>query len=476
MATGTVTGAETGTQGLQVTVSKDRLSVVLSCAVDVARGPQALDSIRAVLESKKITAPPIAEQFAAAVETAQGEGKSIVDVVIASGTPALPPKDARLEWSKDYFASGYYVDPVTQYVDYHRKAAAPAVGKDELIAKVIPSEPGQDGQDVFGAAISAAKPRPLEYRAGTHVIFDEAANCFRADCAGRVKLNGKMIEVHDVFQVADSVGPNTGNIDHGGSVIIRGGIDSEFKVRALGDVEVQEVIGAADIECGGNLVAGKGISSAPGKKIVVKGNLHAKYLEHATVFSEGDVIIESEILDSSIRTTGQVICSGRVQGGDITAARGIRVGEAGSKSESRTVLIAGVDYRVVNEMREATDKSKQLKEIITKLEIEQKRLTMLGSTINHKQREVLTEVGFKLFEAQETYSQLTELRKSLAPKMLANRDAIVVIERQVNPGTVLRVLDAHKELGHALLGPIAAAIDPVTKELTLTSYDQATKE
>jgi hypothetical protein len=457
-------------------VSADRLSVMLTVLPELAGREDAVEAVRADMERLKVTAPLNVDLLSTSLQEVAASGSPVVDLIISSGTPPTPPIDARLEWAKEFFASGYYIDPETKYIDYHRKAATPSVDKDEIIATEHPAEPGKDGHDVFGATILPAKPKPRESRAGANVTFDESTGIFKALCNGRVKLDGKVITVIDVYQVSGGVGTASGNIDHKGSVVINGGIDSEFKVCATGDIEVREGIGAADIDCGGNLIAHKGISSTPGKKVNVKGNLHAKYLEHATVVCDGDIVVESEILDSSIRATGRVVCAGHVRGGDIMAAAGIEVGEAGAHTESRTSLIAGIDYHVVNTLREATEESKVLKESIPKLEREVKKLEGLGTRINHSQREVLTEFGFKLFEARSRYEELTELRKKLALQMQSHRDATIIIQKQVNPGTMLRVVDSHLEVRDALLGPIVAGLDPVTKELTLSSHDTPTKE
>ncbi|MBI5267484.1 MAG: DUF342 domain-containing protein, partial [candidate division Zixibacteria bacterium] len=316
----------------------------------------------------------------------------------------------------------------------------------------------------------------LDIRVGQHVIFDDKAHTFRAECAGLVRLNGKVLEVLDIMQINSDVGPESGNIDHGGSVRISGGVASEFQVKAMGDVEIADVVGAADIECGGDLHARKGIRSGAGKKIVVKGTLHTKYIEQGTIMADGDIFVETEIVDSTIRTSGRLVCNGRIQGGDAMAAAGIEVDEVGSRSETHTVLIAGVDYRVVNLIRECTEKSKQLKDGLAKLEAEKKRLSMLGTTMTHQHRERYTELEFNIYEMNETYEQLTEQRKKLDAHMASQKEAKIVIRKGVNPGTVLRVLDSQLEVQHALIGPISAGLDPVTHTLTMSSVDSDTKE
>jgi uncharacterized protein (DUF342 family) len=463
-------------QGFQLVVADDRLSVVLSCEPDFAASAEAIDAIRSELNDKGIKKSFEVEALNKALSDAASTQSGLSNFVLVQGIEPTPAQDARLEWSRDFFAKGYYVDPVTHLVDYHRRAASKAVAKDDVLAVVHPSQPGRNAEDVFGKILGTARPKELDVRAGQHVIWDEKAHNFRAECAGLVRLNGKLIEVLDVMQVSGDVGPESGNIDHGGSVQISGGVGSEFQVKALGDIEINDVVGAADIECGGDLHAKKGIRSAAGKKIVVKGSVHAKYIEQGTIMADGDIVVEAEIVDSTIRTSGRLICNGRIQGGDAMAAGGIEVDEVGTRSETHTVLIAGVDYRMVNSLRDCTEKSKQIKDGLVKLKSERKRLSMLGTTMTHQQRERYTELEFNIYEANEMYGQLTEQRKKLAVQMAAHKDAQIIIRKCLNPGTVLRVLDSQMEVQDALIGPIAACLDPIARTLALSSIDSGTKE
>ncbi len=469
MATVTTEIKKTAGNLVAVRIAADRLSVDVTVSPELASRPDAVQIVQTELQRLKVIATLDVDSLSAAIEKVALSGEPLSGIVIARGAAPTAPIDARLEWTKEFFASGYYVDPETKCTDYHRKAATPSIDEGEVIAVCHPAQPGKEGQDVLGATIAPMKPKPREHNPGPNVTFEETSGQFKAKCNGRVKLDGKVINVVDVYQLPGAVGIASGNVDHRGSVVINGGVDSEFKVTATGDVEVRDVIGAADIDCGGNLTAGKGISSGPGKKIAVKGNIHAKYLEHATITCDGDVVVESEILDSSIKATGKVICAGRVQGGDVMAAGGIEVDEAGAHTESRTSLIAGIDYHVVNDLREANESAKKLKEIIPKLEVEVKKLERLGSHLTAKQRETMTELSFQLFEQKAAYDELTEKRKQLAVQMQSHRDATIILRKRVNSGTMLRICEAHKEVRDDLLGPITAGLDPVTKQIVLTS-------
>jgi DNA repair exonuclease SbcCD ATPase subunit len=128
-----------------------------------------------------------------------------------------------------------------------------------------------------------------------------------------------------------------------------------------------------------------------------------------------------------------------------------------------------VDFKVVAALRSASDEAKKLKEVLTKLEPEVRKLELLGSRVDQRQRETLSELSSKLAETRERYEALTETRKKLAVQTQAHRDAAIVINKRLNPGTMLRVVDSFIEARNALLGPLVATLDPINRAVVLNS-------
>lgn len=474
MASESVSGKRASS--VAVSISQDRMSVILNCSYEDVCSPELMEIIFAEFERLKIHADRELAELNQAIAEARDAKTGISNRVIVRGTLPAQSKEGYLEWTHDYFASGYYVDPTTQVADFHRMAAAPSVKAGELIVVVHPPQLGESGADVLGKALPAKSAKAAEIRPGPGVYWDEEVHGYKAEKAGRVRFASNKLEVQESYEVNRNVGAETGNINHFGSVVVRGDVDSEFSIEATGDIVVEGLIAAADIKCDGHVTAKKGIRSTSSKRIIAKGGLQAKYLDCAVVYSEGDVVIESEILDSSVRTTGKVICHGRIQGGDIMAAGGIETKEAGSKLETRTVLFVGVDYRVLFALREANEAAKKLKAEVTTLETDVKRLAMYRSSLSHKQRETLTELEFKLFEAKEKFDNNTESRKTLSTKVHANQDAVVLVIGQINPGVMLRVLDAQLEVRQAFLGPLRAAFDRINRQVAFSSVEHVEKE
>lgn len=461
---------------LTLTISRERLEVTLSCTAEYAASERALEGIQQRLDHMGIKAEVLLNALTVKLQDAKTNTEDIVDLIVARGAAPTLPIDGKVEWTKDYFADGYYVDPETHRIDYHQKAAAPSVSKDELLVIVHPPEPGQDGTDVNGRTIKAVRARAIDLRAGTGVTWDAEAGGFRASCSGQVRLRGNTLEVDEILRVRGDVDSHGGNIDHKGSVVIDGDVESEFKVRAEGDIEVHGKIGASTIDCGGNLIAKSGIKGDHETRITVKGNIESRYIEQAKIEAIGNVKVEKEIFQSTVHACGSISCEGRVLGGEVIAAKGLRVGEAGSKNNTRTLLAAGIDHRLLTMIKACINECNKTKDTIQKLSSERKKIQMLGRTMTHEQKETLMGIEYELSETEQQLEELTEKRKELRKKFLANSTATIHIENEIYPGTILRVVDSQYEVEHILAGPMVAQLDPATREIALSSEEDDKSE
>jgi uncharacterized protein (DUF342 family) len=346
------------------------------------KGPNPIEKIQNKLLKMGIKTQPDMEHLSSALDKAKTTGEDIADLIVVRGKSPVMPRDGKVEWTKGYFAKGYHVDSKTKRMDFHEKSAVPAVEKGELLVKASQAQPGRDGLNVYGAPIKVPQPKRIDLRAGPNVSWDAEASGYRADCPGRVELKGAILGVQSVYHVHGDVGTSTGNIKHNGDVIINGNVVSEFKVEATGSIEIKGAVDACDITCGGALVITKGINEVHSKKICVKGDIHSKYINSASIECEGDIYVESEIIQSIIQTTGMVECKGRVTGGKIMAAKGITVGEAGSRSDVQTTLIAGIDQQALQAMKASLLEIKKLTNMLQKLEGKLRHLEMCKKVLD----------------------------------------------------------------------------------------------
>ncbi len=454
----------------ELKITEDNLSVFLSCPSVNDNAEEFAQQALGRLDEMKVKIKPDVELFLKVLNEAQSKGKDIVDYALVKGVPPIMPVHGKIEWSGDYFNEGYYVDPETKRIDFHRQLGNPNVEKDVLLAKVIYDKQGKDGRDVFGKTISVSKPKKVLLQGGSNVLWDEKACAFISKVAGRVVKRGHIVDVDETMFVKDGVGVESGNIEHKGSVIIDGDIDSEFCIDVSGDVEVRGLIYACDIKCGGNLVVKEGINENLAKNIVVGGSILAKYIMNASIEAGEDVIANSEIFQSQIKSKTKVCCKkGRVLGGEIMAGKGIYVGEAGSKGNANTLLIAGIDFQLQNKLKSNDENIKKLKGALVKLKPVHKKLSNMKNYLKADQKEKLTELEFKIFETEDGVESLEKENKEVRKEIYSNKNARIVIYDMVHPGVVLRVFDSQYIIENTLAGPIVAGIDPVTGEIALSS-------
>ena len=143
---------------------------------------------------------------------------------------------------------------------------------------------------------------------------------------------------------------------------MNGNITAGAKVEAEGDIVVKGMVEPCNIKTSGSLVVENGVVGREDCRIELGGGLQAKYVLDATIFADGDVEVDSQIVRSRIRTRGQILIpNGRITAGEVTAYGGIIVGQVGAKGAAATTLVSGIDYKLAEEVA-------QPKEVITGLE------------------------------------------------------------------------------------------------------------
>ena len=455
---------------LKLRVSEDRLEVSLSCSNSAITAKDFTEALQSQLDKMKITVTMDMESINKARSLAAGNSDAIAGLLIARGTAPVPPQDGRLEWMGEFFAEGYYIDPITRRIDFHQKVEKRSVEKGQLLVRIVAQKEGTDGADVFGMPVKVSRAKKVDLRGGPHVAWDGEEKGYRANCAGRVKLVGELLDVDEVLHIRGDVCNEIGNIKHNGQLLIEGNVESDFKIEATGDIEVRGLIFASDVECGGNLIVREGINENISKKIAVKGDIISKYILNASIECGGNVIVKKEIFQSSIKSCGEInCCDGRIVGGEMIAGRGIVVGEVGSKGNVRTSLVVGVDFSLLNELKLQTDTIDKLKETVRKLSPVYKKLKASMGILTPAQKESMTEINFKIVESEEEMLALDEKSKDIRKKIFSNRDAQITIFNTVYPGALLRVADTQTDIAETLLGPIEVRRDKISRQIILSS-------
>jgi len=437
-------------------VTDDRLSVLLTCAVDLEH-PEPLAK-RILEEMRALGLPDVPRQQQLAgwlLETARGDPR-LEDVPLVEGEPPVPPVHGKVEWAGNFFDTGFVIDEKTGAIDYRTRAAQNSVEEGQLLAKLIPPKEGRDGRDVFGNLIDVGKAKRVRIQLGRNVkVGDDGA--YYASREGRIRWDAKGLSVDEILIIKGSIGLKSGHITHPGAVIVEKDIEAECRVQADGDIEVKGTIEEADVDAGGNLSVRNGIMGG-GAHIKVNGNVHAKFIVEANIEAGEDIVVEREIRHSVLKTRGAVIIRhGQIIGGETAALGGIDVGQSGGVSCVPTVLRAGEDFRLAEESAEKGARLPELEAELKRIHAAVDPLTARQRTLSPKRREALSKLLDNVGELEDAiraiHAEIDELKKASE----ARAKHRIIVRSKMYPETIFRIKDSQLRVKETLLGPARAS-------------------
>ena len=285
---------------------------------------------------------------------AVGKGEAQKRVVLARAVPPQPGKDGFIEYLvKVSSKEPEYKENPDGREDFHYLHLFDNVTKDQVIARLHQPEEPQDGINIMGQPITLPGT-PLAkavVKAGPGVVADEDKVTLRAAMDGRVIQEHNTLSVTDHYAVAHDVDFAVGHIDFCGYVEIRGDVLDGFNVRGAKGIDITGVVGGCKIDSNGDINIRGGISGEHTATIHCGGNLSARFIDGATVEAMGNVVVKNEVINSVVKTAGAIIIdSGTLAGGEHIALQGIEVRTAGTQIALQTKLLAGADFRSVDQI------------------------------------------------------------------------------------------------------------------------------
>lgn len=262
---------------------------------------------------------------------------------IAKGQPVLDGKDGYIEDFFERTVKQKFAENEHGKVDYFNLNLVQNVEKGEVICRTVPPVEGISGRTVQNKEISCKTGKAVQLPKGQNTEISEDGTELLAVKSGRVEFSGRGFQVKSVLEISGNVDFSTGNIDFVGDVHIHGDVSSGFRVHTIGDITIDGVVEAAEIEAGGNLIVSKGISGDSRAVIRAHHDIYAMYMENCSVHSNGNIQTDC-IVNCDVYCDGEIqVRSGRgtIVGGRIRAARGVNSKIVGSRSESITVISLG---------------------------------------------------------------------------------------------------------------------------------------
>ncbi|RJP25425.1 MAG: DUF342 domain-containing protein [Candidatus Omnitrophota bacterium] len=389
-------------------------------------------------------------------------------VVVARGVQPVHGKNGRVEWDIDLsILDGAKLVEKGGRVDWKDQHHVLSVKENQRMARMIDPTGGEPGKNIYGQEIPSTPGKETKFPAGKGTrIGDDGKELF-SQLAGVVCMEGEKISVTQTYSVPGDVSFKTGNINYDETVVISGGVLSDFKVHAGQDIHINGLVEAAELTADGNIYIHAGIQGNEKAFIHAGGNITTKFINNATIEAEGDIFVEGSITHSRVKALGRIIVSGNravILGGHVSAEQEISADSIGTEIGVKTMVVIGEAVQSMNERkREAEEK------IVTFVENYRKTKEALRAIERIKEKGTLSknqeELHLKLvrcgLQLQGEIKKKKEEILVLSGQIEKNRNSQkgVVVKNTVWPGTMIQIMHAkylvrapHTKVHFALLG------------------------
>lgn len=284
------------------------------------------------------------------------------NIKLAAGKEPIQGKHAEITY---YFNTAAMAKPRINKdgsVDFHQLDNISRVNAGDVLATLIPADPGTPGLDVMGNEIKPFKVNNKKLIHGNNIHVSEDGLTMYSDISGHASLAEERVFVSNTYEVPADVGPSTGDIDYDGSVLVRGNIITGFTVRAKGDIIVEGVVEGATLIADGQIILKRGIQGMGRGTLKAEGDITTKFIENSTVISNKGINTDA-IMHSNVLAKGDIAVSGKrglITGGEVKAGVVIEAKTVGSTMGSTTVLEVGVDPELLERYKKLDKDMEQM--------------------------------------------------------------------------------------------------------------------
>ncbi len=378
------------------------------------------------------------------------KGEYCKDLVVAEGKPPRHGTDAQIQY---FFNTDTHAVPTLKAdgsVDFFNLNTINHCKKGDLLAQIIPEDPGEYGRNVAGAQIKPRNVKRATLRFGKNVLQSEDRLTITSQVDGCVSLVDDQVFVSDLYEV-ENVDNSTGNIEFEGSVQVNGNVCSGFSVIAQGNVIVQGVVEGAYIRADGDIVITRGMNGMSKGRLEAGGNIIAKFLENSTANAAGYVSAES-ILHSKVMAGSEITVTGRrgfVTGGHVCAGHKISAKNLGASLGASTLVEVGVNPGLKAEYQALQEELLEIQKVIKKTqpiltnyaEKKAKGIQFTPEQVKYI-RSLIVLTDNKRKELQEKSKKWNELQAAFE----GQNDACVEVTGEAFPGTVIVIKDVSMSL------------------------------
>ncbi|MBU43131.1 MAG: hypothetical protein CMN76_07940 [Spirochaetaceae bacterium] len=326
-------------------------------------------------------------------------------------------------------------------VDFRNLNVVQTCKAGDLLATVLPGEPGEAGFTVTGRTLPPTDGSSIVLEAGMNVEARGNEYFSRIDGHARVsnyQSRFPRVDVEEILEL-DNVDYSTGHIDFPGTVVVRNAVLDGFQVRARGDIIIEKTVSNVFLKAEGDIILSGGSVTRNSGYIEAAGSIFARFAQSSSLLAGHGIYIQEVSMHSRLTAGQEIIVEegrGEIIGGDVLAGQRLKARKLGTKMETGTRVTVGVDPDTFQKLREMDaqyeDQKKTYHRVLLHIQqIEESRKRGKASQEDEETEKRLRMVQQKL----EKHLENLELqRERLIASINPVEGAEVEVREQVYPG------------------------------------------
>jgi uncharacterized protein (DUF342 family) len=381
--------------------------------------------------------------------------------IVAMATPPVHGTDGAITWAVEDPPPAPAPEAVssdtTSRADHYNRSKFTMVSSGQRIGLVTQPTAGIEGRDVRGRKLACKAGKPVRLRLDETILQDDDGNLI-AQRDGILSRSAIGASIRDLLEVEGYVDFSTGNVAFAGDVAVYKGVRDLFVVEAKGNIEVSGLIEAADIRCGGDLIASGGMAGRDRGSIRTGGNLTARYLDSVRIEVGRILRVEREVLHCDTIVHERIDApSGSIIGGRTRCAGQIRVGTLGTASGTPTDIIVGTVPILDARRADLVAALASLAEAQHALEKQMAQLTAGGGKLSPSMTEKQTALAFELLQLSERVAKCQASLNQVEQRIAAVRTIDVRADRLLYAGVRIILSERAFVIRTDLKGPVLIA-------------------
>ncbi|MCP4213275.1 MAG: DUF342 domain-containing protein [bacterium] len=333
------------TKNVKISVAGDEMKAFISIHPDESKKTISIDFLIGLLKDYGVVFG-IKKEVLAILSAKYNHGHIIENILVAEGIAPF----AGVEPAVQYKFERSHTPKVDESgkTDYREIDKFLNITKDQLLAIKRPLQPPVTGVTITGKKTEFNPISDIRLIAGDNVEPEEQGELllYKATCDGALRFEHNILTVLATLDIKQDVDFKVGNIHFKGDVKIGRDVLPDFVVEATGKISLWGSAIACELSAGDDIEVRAGIVGKNKGSVCAGGNIIATFAENASIEAVGNITIKNGIIGSNVKCDGKLTVDARrsrVVGSTLRAARGISTFNVGSRFDTGTVLITGIN-------------------------------------------------------------------------------------------------------------------------------------